>query len=176
MVMLRPSSNRRTFSSRVPNSVSMLGLIPMLFFMRVGSKRCAFGSERQGCRSAVPPAGNTLAPVPLLTRNKTLLGDGINRNADAPRASHYHSIESVPRAKRHVNKRKSSGFGWSYIPRGGRHRPGSGPFPQGSDFLGPGYGKRNCLGQSVNQQLCAQSEEHTSELQSHSFISYAVFR
>src|SRR5580692_3983778 len=34
MVMFRPSSSRRTFSSRVPNKVSMLGLTPMLFFMR----------------------------------------------------------------------------------------------------------------------------------------------
>src|SRR5260370_17257543 len=34
MVTFRPSSSRRTFSSRVPNKVSMLGLIPMLFFIQ----------------------------------------------------------------------------------------------------------------------------------------------
>src|SRR5882672_2756016 len=34
MVTFRPSSSTRTFSSRVPNRVSMLGLIPMLFFIQ----------------------------------------------------------------------------------------------------------------------------------------------
>src|SRR5579871_4468310 len=33
MVMFRPSSSRRTFSSRVPNKVSMLGVTPMFFFI-----------------------------------------------------------------------------------------------------------------------------------------------
>src|SRR5262249_60641378 len=35
MVPFRPSSRRRTFSSRGPNRVSILGLTPMLFFMLV---------------------------------------------------------------------------------------------------------------------------------------------
>src|ERR1700758_5242981 len=35
MVTFSPSSRSRTFSSRVPKRVSMLGLIPMLFFMLV---------------------------------------------------------------------------------------------------------------------------------------------
>src|ERR1700730_18034717 len=34
IVMLRPSSSKRTFSSRVPKNVSMLGLTPMLFFIQ----------------------------------------------------------------------------------------------------------------------------------------------
>src|ERR1700679_1049272 len=34
IVTFRPSSRKRTFSSRVPNRVSMLGLIPMLFFIQ----------------------------------------------------------------------------------------------------------------------------------------------
>jgi hypothetical protein len=39
---LSPSSSTRTFSSRVPKSVSMLGLTPMLFFMQIhkGADKC----------------------------------------------------------------------------------------------------------------------------------------
>src|SRR5258706_12723911 len=35
MLMFRPSSSTCRFSSRVPNSVSMLGLISILFFIQV---------------------------------------------------------------------------------------------------------------------------------------------
>ena len=39
MVTFKPSSSRRRFSSRVPNRVSMLGLISM-FFLHLGSVYC----------------------------------------------------------------------------------------------------------------------------------------
>src|SRR5579863_9970180 len=69
MVMLSPSSSTRTFSSRVPNNVSMLGLIPILFFIQF--EPCRNPDEPRRDRRLGCPAERSEADPPRSSADTT---------------------------------------------------------------------------------------------------------
>src|SRR5258705_13457857 len=58
MLIFRPSSSRRTFSSRVPNRVSIWGLISMLFFIQYLALPPALWMRVALCTAETPLTGH----------------------------------------------------------------------------------------------------------------------
>lgn len=95
MLMLRPSSSRCRFSSRVPNRVTRLGLISILFFIQGRGCRLPQLGARFGC--GFPVSGMSMLPV-FAGKEISLKW---NRPERAPAGRGWRSFElSVARAGR----------------------------------------------------------------------------
>src|SRR5437660_6024305 len=117
MVMLSPSSSRRTFSSRVPNKVSMFGLRPMLFFIQ--SLRRAGDSTRQ----------------PLRRQNRIVLGDGDHSEWSCPKGKRQPLIKAYPAAEWESMGCAKDRF--CAVLRRRRHSARSSPVAQSLNLLSP---------------------------------------
>src|SRR5438270_9342954 len=117
MLMLKLSSSRRTFSSRGPRNVSMLGLTPVLFFMRVWFYRgvCP-GAGSQASSHAPADAGHNHT-CSTSSKKQDLAWEHNRSECGCPEGKSLPLSTSLPRSRRRVNTL------WMHFPRPGMLPP-----------------------------------------------------